>query len=61
MSRRFGLLALVCPVLVASLSSAAAAAEPPPPGPPWVRDLAAAQRAAIDKGTPIFIYFTKKS
>src|SRR5262245_17816849 len=40
--------------------SACTAAEPPPAGPPWVRELAAAQKTALEKGTPIFIYFTKK-
>jgi hypothetical protein len=42
------------------LPTAGPAAEPPPSGPPWVRELAAAQKTALDRGTPIFIYFTKK-
>ena len=54
--------------LVASLIAAASggwpaaapSAEPPPPGPPWQRELAAAQKTALEKGTPIFVYFTKK-
>ena len=39
----------------------ATAAEPPPAGPPWFRQLADAQKTALDRGAPIFIYFTKKS
>ena len=46
--------------LLALLPDAVTAAEPPPAGPPWVRELAAAQKAALEKRTPIFIYFTKK-
>jgi hypothetical protein len=42
------------------LPAGAPAAEPPPSGPPWVRELAAAQKTALEKGTPIFVYFTKK-
>ncbi|MEO2088107.1 MAG: HEAT repeat domain-containing protein [Gemmataceae bacterium] len=44
-------LVLVCAVAVGG--------EPAPKGPPWVRDLAAAQKTALERGTPIFIYFTK--
>ena len=33
--------------------------ETPPEGPPWVRDLAEAQKTAIEKGVPIFVYLTK--
>lgn len=33
--------------------------EPPPVGPPWSRELAAAQKIALEQGTPIFVYFTK--
>ena len=43
-----------------AIPSVASAAEPPPAGPPWVRDLTAAQKTALEQGTPIFIYFTKK-
>ncbi|MFK7821910.1 MAG: hypothetical protein AB8G99_24645 [Planctomycetaceae bacterium] len=31
----------------------------PPIGPPWVRDLATAQRTALKLGRPIFLYSTK--
>jgi len=43
------------------LAAAALGTEPPPKGPPWVRELAVAQKNALAKSTPIFIYFTKKS
>ena len=33
--------------------------ETPPEGPPWVRDLAAAQKTALERGVPIFAYLTK--
>jgi hypothetical protein len=46
--------------LLAGLATRSEATEPPPAGPPWVRDLPAAQKAALEKGVPIFIYFTKK-
>src|SRR5262245_15260487 len=50
------------PFVLLGLALAAAPAgaiEPPPVGPPWERELAAAQKIALQKGTPIFIYFTK--
>ena len=31
----------------------------PPKGPPWQRDLLAAQKQALREGKPIFFYFTK--
>lgn len=31
----------------------------PPKGPPWQRDLLAAQKEALRDGKPIFFYFTK--
>lgn len=37
----------------------AVAIKPPPVGPPWERELAAAQKIALENGTPIFIFFTK--
>jgi hypothetical protein len=46
--------------LLASVATHSEAKEPPPAGPPWVRDLPAAQKSALEKGVPIFIYFTKK-
>lgn len=47
-------------LLVAALAAiAAGGSETPPEGPPWVRDLAAAQKTAIEKGLPIFVYLTK--
>ena len=49
--------ALLAPGL--ALIPIAKAAEPPPKGPPWVRELGLAQKAALAKGTPIFIYFAR--
>ncbi len=42
-------------VLAAGLS----AGDEPPPGPPWFRTYAAARQAALAKGQPVFVYFTK--
>ncbi len=36
-----------------------AGSETPPEGPPWERELAAAQTAALKRGVPIFVYLTK--
>lgn len=38
---------------------AAAGSETPPPGPPWQRDLVKARTEALEKGKPLFLYFTK--
>ena len=46
-----GALALAVPAFAGS--------ETPPEGPPWVRDLAVAQKKAIEKQVPIFVYLTK--
>jgi len=35
------------------------AGDDPPPGPPWLRTYAAAKAAALAKGVPVFVYFTK--
>jgi len=40
-------------------SVAIAGSETPPEGPPWTRELAAAQTQAIRERRPIFAYFTK--
>lgn len=40
-------------------SAAAGSSENPPEGPPWKRDLLEAQKEALEKGKPIFLYFTK--
>lgn len=47
--------------LVALLASTAPlrAGDEPPPGPPWLRTYAAAKQAALQKGQPVFVYFTK--
>ncbi len=38
---------------------ALAGSETPPKGPPWQRDLIEAQKLALKKKVPIFVYFTK--
>ena len=39
--------------------AALAGSETPPEGPPWQRDLIAAQKQALSEGKPLFLYFTK--
>jgi hypothetical protein len=36
-----------------------AGSETPPEGPPWVRDFTVAQKEAVERGLPIFVYLTK--
>jgi hypothetical protein len=46
--------------LVAALASlAVAGSDTPPEGPPWVRSLVEAQRSALERKVPIFVYLTK--
>ena len=59
-SPRRRLAALAALVFAALLAApAVAGSETPPEGPPWVRDLAEAQKKAIEKEVPIFVYLTK--
>ena len=51
--------ALLATLLLAAAAPAFAGSETPPEGPPWVRSLAEAQRQAVEKDLPIFIYLTK--
>ncbi len=46
-------------LLVLGTSAWAGKSETPPVGPPWVRDLARARAQALEKGLPLFMYFTK--
>ena len=46
-------------VLLLVAAAAFADSKTPPEGPPWERDLLAAQKKAIEQGKPIFFYFTK--
>jgi len=46
-------------MLVVASRSALAGSETPPEGPPWVRTLVEAQKQAIAKQVPIFVYLTK--
>lgn len=60
--RRF--VAFVSSAVVAVLAAAAAAvalagSETPPEGPPWTREFAAAQKDALARGVPVFVYLTK--
>ena len=45
-------------LILASLA-AAGESETPPEGPPWQRDLLAAQKQGLREGKPVFFYFTK--
>jgi hypothetical protein len=58
---RFRTLRHLAAVLVAAMAAvtAFAGSETPPEGPPWVRDFAEAQKAAIERGVPVFVYLTK--
>jgi len=51
---RIALAALV----LASLAPAGES-ENPPEGAPWKRDLLDAQKEALERGVPVFFYFTK--
>ena len=55
------LLVAVTLLLVAFCAAAPARAgsDTPPEGPPWLRDFQAAQRDALTRGVPIFVYLTK--
>jgi hypothetical protein len=39
--------------------AAVAGSETPPAGPPWVREFRAAQRDALAREVPLFVYLTK--
>ena len=46
-------------VLCLAATTALAGSDTPPEGPPWQRDLVAAQQQALEEGKPLFLYFTK--
>ena len=46
-------------LVLLALAVAAGESETPPKGPPWQTDLLAAQKEALEKGLPVFFYFTK--
>jgi hypothetical protein len=51
---------LLAAALIVSLASlASAGSDTPPEGPPWERDLLEAQTQALERGVPLFVYFTK--
>jgi hypothetical protein len=47
------------PLVLGLASLAIAGSETPPEGPPWVRSLVEAQKAALEREVPIFVYLTK--
>lgn len=49
----------VAAVAVAFAAPAEAGSETPPVGPPWVKDLVTAQKTALERKVPIFVYLTK--
>ena len=53
MKALLGLLILCLPAY------AHAGSDTPPEGPPWQRELPAAQKQALEQGKPVFLYFTK--
>ena len=46
-------------LLCVAATTAFAGSDTPPEGPPWQRDLLAAQEEALTEGKPLFFYFTK--
>ena len=46
-------------LLLLAAAGAAGESATPPEGPPWKRDLLAAQKEALERGKPVFFYFTK--
>jgi hypothetical protein len=44
---------------LALMAPAHAGSETPPVGPPWVKDFVAAQKSALERKLPIFVYLTK--
>ena len=51
---------LLAATLVLGLTSLAlAGSDTPPEGPPWERNLLEAQTKALERGVPLFVYFTK--
>ena len=57
----FPALLLAALFVLATLTAepAHAGSETPPEGPPWVRDIVVAQRDAITRKVPVFVYLTK--
>ena len=46
-------------ILFCLAAAAFADSKTPPEGPPWQRDLLAAQKKGLEEGKPVFFYFTK--
>lgn len=51
--------ALAVLVALVATDAAYAGSETPPEGPPWMRDIQEAQKSAIERKVPIFVYLTK--
>ncbi len=49
---------LAAAALIAALPAPVLAGDPPP-GPPWTMTWSEARTRALERGQPIFIYFTK--
>lgn len=50
---------LTSALVLALAGTASAGSETPPEGPPWERNLLEAQVKALERGVPLFVYFTK--
>ena len=50
---------LAAAVVALAAGTARAGSETPPAGPPWVREFKVAQKDALARGVPIFVYLTK--
>ena len=50
---------MVSALLVLAAVGGAGDSATPPEGPPWKRDILVAQKEALERGKPVFFYFTK--
>jgi hypothetical protein len=48
-----------CALLLLAAVAAGGESATPPKGAPWKTDLLAAQKEALERGKPVFFYFTK--
>jgi hypothetical protein len=48
-----------CALLLLVAAAAGGESATPPKGAPWKTDLLAAQKEALERGKPVFFYFTK--
>ena len=59
MATPHALLLLAAATLGGAWDGRAALGDDPPPGMAWIRTYAEAKREALQKGRPVFVYFTK--